>query len=74
MQAVPPCPRALPPYSVALIYIALGQEAEAINWLEKAFKNRTGLFVYLAKGDPRLDPVRSDERFQLLLQGMQPDR
>ena len=39
---------------------------EAMHWLEKAFQERSGWMLHL-KVDPRLDPLRSDPRFQGLL-------
>ena len=39
---------------------------EAMHWLEKGFQERFGWMLHL-KVDPRLDPLRSDPRFQDLL-------
>jgi tetratricopeptide (TPR) repeat protein len=49
-------------YELALIYIGLGQNAQALTWLEKAYRERSDQLIYL-KVDPRLDPIRSDPRF-----------
>jgi adenylate cyclase len=49
-------------YHVALIYTGLGEKAEAFQWLEKAYQERSDLLVYL-KVEPRLDSLRSDPRF-----------
>ena len=54
-------------YSIALIYVALGEHGEAIDWLYKAAKQRDVIFTYMANGDPRLDGLRSDLRFETLL-------
>jgi len=49
------------PYDVALIYTALGDKDQAIEWLEKGYEDRaTSLFL---KGSPGLDDLRSDPRF-----------
>jgi tetratricopeptide (TPR) repeat protein len=54
------------PYHIALIYIGLGEKEEAFAWLEKAHNDRYWMMAFL-KVDPRLDPLRSDLRFQDLL-------
>jgi hypothetical protein len=54
------------PYQIALIYAGLGQGDQTFEWLEKAYRERSDLLVYL-KVDPRLDPIRSDSRFAALL-------
>ena len=50
------------PFEVALIYIALGRKDEAFQWLEKAYRDRSDMLIYL-NADPRLDSIRSDPRF-----------
>lgn len=57
----------VPPFSVALVYLGLGERDHAIDWLEKAFDDRSTLMAY-AYTDPLLDPVRSDARFRHLVQ------
>jgi serine/threonine protein kinase/TolB-like protein/Tfp pilus assembly protein PilF len=54
------------PYSVATIYAGLGEKEQAFQWLEKASDEQNTEMVFL-KVDPRLDPLRSDPRFQELL-------
>jgi len=51
----------------ALIYIALGEKDKAFEWLEKSYAQREGMMLHL-KVDPRLDNLRSDPRFQDLLE------
>jgi tetratricopeptide (TPR) repeat protein len=53
-------------FSIALIYIALNEVDQAFQWLEKAYRERSDLLVYL-KVDARLDKIRSDPRFKDLL-------
>ena len=43
--------------------VALGQEEQAFQWLEKAYEEQSSNLVYL-KTDPRFDPVREDSRFK----------
>ncbi len=56
----------LKPYNLAVFYIALGENDAAISEFNKAYDQRVN-DVYWMKEDPRLDPVRSDPRFQELL-------
>lgn len=60
-----------------LVYAAAGDRrageqvmadtAHAFEWLDKAYRDRSDLLVYL-KVDPRLDPIRSDRRFMELVE------
>jgi len=54
------------PFSVALIYTALGEKDTAFRWLDKAVSEHSTFLVY-SKWEPRLDPLRSDPRFKELL-------
>jgi tetratricopeptide (TPR) repeat protein len=54
------------PYAVSLIYIALNDKDSAFQSLGQAFQERDESFVHL-RVDPRLDPIRSDARFQQFL-------
>jgi TolB-like protein/DNA-binding winged helix-turn-helix (wHTH) protein/Tfp pilus assembly protein PilF len=54
------------PFDIALIYTALGQKDTAFAWMTKAVAERSTWLVY-SKWEPRLDPLRSDPRFQDLL-------
>ncbi len=53
-------------YNMALIYIGLGEKDQALEWLENSYKERSDLLVYL-KVEPRLDTLRSDQRFAELM-------
>jgi tetratricopeptide (TPR) repeat protein len=53
-------------YLTALIYAGLGEKDLALEWLEKAYEERSDLLVYL-KVEPRLDSLRSDSPFSDLL-------
>jgi len=54
------------PYDFAAIYAALGEKEQAFTWLETAYEQRSHWLTHV-KVDPRLDPLRSDPRFQDLL-------
>ena len=54
------------PYDVAMIYVGLDQNDQALDWLQKAYEERADWLRYL-KVDPRIDPLRSDLRFTDLL-------
>ena len=56
-------------HSFALIYAGLRETEEAFDWLEKAYRERSAALA-LSKTDPRLDFLRSDPRFQDLLDRM----
>jgi adenylate cyclase len=53
-------------YHAAMIYAGLGDEDKAFEKLNEAAAERSTLLVYLRK-DPRLEILRSDPRFQALL-------
>jgi TolB-like protein/Flp pilus assembly protein TadD len=57
-------------YAVGLVYVALGQQDRAMDWFDRASKNRCGWFSFMANGDPRLDEIRTDPRFETLLKRM----
>jgi tetratricopeptide (TPR) repeat protein len=56
-------------YQIADIYIGLDQKDQAFQWLEKAYKDRSGWLTWIAI-EPKLDPIRSDSRFAELLRRM----
>jgi serine/threonine protein kinase/tetratricopeptide (TPR) repeat protein len=53
-------------YEVAIIHIGLGDKDEAFRWLNKGFDNRSACMPF-TKIDPRLDPLRSDPRYDDLI-------
>jgi len=55
---------------LTLIYVGLGDNESALAWLEKACDAKGGLLTILIGGDPRLDPLRSEPRFQNVLKRM----
>jgi tetratricopeptide (TPR) repeat protein len=60
------------PYTIATAYLGLGQPDDALEWLAKAVDTRSVWLIHLhMKFDPRLDSIRNDDRFQILLGKMQ---
>ena len=53
-------------HAVAVIHVALGEHRAAFEWLDRAGREHDRALVWL-KVHPRLDPVRSDPRFEELL-------
>jgi len=54
--------------SVALEYARLGEKEKAFEWLERACQERSRALVYVLRADPQFDLLRSDPRYQQLLQ------
>jgi hypothetical protein len=52
-------------YYHALALLALGEKDTALDWLEKAFEERSGWLVYL-NVEPSMDRLRGDPRFEKL--------
>ena len=53
-------------YDLALLYAGLNDRDQALEWLEKAFTDRSGGLLQL-KADIMFDPIRSDARFESLV-------
>jgi TolB-like protein/Tfp pilus assembly protein PilF len=53
-------------FDVASIYAGLGEKDKAFAWLDKAAAEHSSFLAY-SKWEPRLDPLRSDPRFNKLL-------
>ena len=56
-------------YELALVHVALGEVDTAFEWLDRAYEERSAWLAYAAM-EPRLDPLRSDERFAGLLRAL----
>ena len=56
----------VPPYNIALVYHALGEQAETLAWLEKGYEQRDVRMVFL-QVEPKWNNLRDDPRFQELL-------
>jgi TolB-like protein/DNA-binding winged helix-turn-helix (wHTH) protein len=59
----------VPPYNIAMIYAGLGEKDRALDWLEKGYEARDVHMIFL-KVDPKWDSLRTDSRFQDLLERM----
>lgn len=57
------------PYNIAIVHIGLGNNAQAIDWLEKALEARDSYMVYIKHG-AQFDPLREDPRFTRLIERM----
>jgi TolB-like protein/Tfp pilus assembly protein PilF len=54
-------------YEIALVYAGLKEKEKAFEWLERAYQARDKGLTYLLV-DPCLDPLRSDPRFNSLVE------
>jgi len=57
------------PLDIALVYMGLRNKAQALEWLDRAYEDRS-FFLTWAKVDPRFDILRGEPRFQDLLRRM----
>ena len=58
------------PYMAAVIHSSLGNKDKAFDFLEQAYREKSPDLCYFIRADLRLDALRSDARFQKLLQQM----
>jgi TolB-like protein/DNA-binding winged helix-turn-helix (wHTH) protein len=58
------------PYMIATVYAGLGSKDKALEYLEKAFQERSSDLSYFLRADLRMDSLRSDPRFQDLMHRM----
>jgi TolB-like protein/DNA-binding winged helix-turn-helix (wHTH) protein/Flp pilus assembly protein TadD len=61
----PPKKNYVSPFYVAVVYEGLGRQEEAMDWLDKAYENRSNGLIFL-KVDPELDGLRGNLRFRAL--------
>jgi TolB-like protein/DNA-binding winged helix-turn-helix (wHTH) protein len=59
----------VPAYDLAVIRLALNDKDAALNYLQKAYQERDWA-MFVLQVEPRLDPLRSDLRFQALSRKM----
>jgi TolB-like protein/Flp pilus assembly protein TadD len=57
-------------YSFAVIHLGLGEKEQALDWLEKDARERSGFEINFVKVDPYLDPLRGDPRFEALVKNV----
>src|ERR1700736_191975 len=58
----------VPEYAFALAYTSLGDKDRTIAALEHAFAGGNNSYLFLLPGDPLLDDLRGDPRFEALVQ------
>jgi eukaryotic-like serine/threonine-protein kinase len=58
--------RIVPAWAFAIVYTGLGDKDRAFEWLDKAYDERPSDIMEI-KVDPRMEPLRSDGRYQELL-------
>jgi TolB-like protein/DNA-binding winged helix-turn-helix (wHTH) protein/Tfp pilus assembly protein PilF len=58
------------PYMIATIYAGLGQKDRALQFLEKAYQEKSPDLAYFIKADLRIDSLRFDPRFQDVMRRM----
>jgi TolB-like protein/Flp pilus assembly protein TadD len=61
-------------YSLALIYVGLGDHNEALNWLEQGYREHDGFNIGPIRVDPLLNPLHGDPRFEALAEKIVPAR
>ncbi|HEY8559169.1 MAG TPA: winged helix-turn-helix domain-containing protein [Pyrinomonadaceae bacterium] len=66
LKAIPREQRYVSPFYIAVIYAGLGEKGAALDWLEKAFEERSWWIATL-RTNPQLDSLRAEPRFQELL-------
>ena len=59
--------RYVPAYAFAVIYLALGEKDQALDWLEKGARDHDGFYSTYINVDQYLDPLRGDPRFEALV-------
>jgi TolB-like protein/Tfp pilus assembly protein PilF len=64
----------IPAYSLALVYLGLGDRNEALKWLEEGYRERDGFNIGPIRVDPLLTPLHGDPRFEALAEKIVPAR
>ncbi|MGB7294539.1 MAG: protein kinase, partial [Candidatus Aminicenantales bacterium] len=59
----------VPAYDIAAVYLGLGEDGPAFEWLSKALEERSGFLIYI-QCDRRFDSLRSDPRYEALLKSI----
>jgi serine/threonine-protein kinase len=54
-------------YTFAFVYVALGENDKAIDFLERDYRDHADYEIALIKVDPMLDPLRGNPRFEALV-------
>ena len=58
--------RPVDPADIAAIEVGLGNTGAALDWLERAYADRSALLLLLLGPHPAFDALRGDPRFQEL--------
>jgi len=66
-----PRQRYISAYDIGLVYVGLGQQEKAMNWLERAYREHCRRLQF-SRVEPPLDPLRGHARFQELLKRLHP--
>jgi len=61
-----------PYYAYAIIHLGLGENGQAIDWLERCYQLKAFGVIINIKVDPELDPLRGDPRFEALVEKIVP--
>jgi len=69
LTSLPPEMRDQRPYELAELYAAMGEDDEALEWLEKAYEARSSNMPGI-KTDPVFERIRSQPGFQAIVQKM----
>lgn len=62
----------VPSYYFALLHVGLGERDQALQWLERAYQERSTVLAYLGI-DPRLRSLHDEPRFRALVQRIRGD-
>jgi len=65
--------RYVPAYSIGLVYLGLGDQDQAMNWLEKSFADGQP-DLNTIRFDPLLKPLHGNSRFEALAEKIAPER
>jgi serine/threonine-protein kinase len=69
----PSAPMAASSFHIALVHVGLGNDDSAFQLLEDAFREKALHLIYLKVG-PKFDRLRSDSRFEDLLNMMETEQ
>ena len=58
--------RYFPAYDIAMVQLGLNEIEEALAWIERAYDDRSSWMIHL-NVDPRLAPLRGNERFRQIV-------
>jgi len=56
----------VPSYWIGLVYVGFGDKDQAMDWLEKAYEERSAWLAWV-NVEPRFDPLRDNARFKELV-------